>query len=64
MSPCHFVRSTNLFLYAAGRGKGEDAKMYEWIPTSIVAATFLIGLVAESVEAGRLQALTARVRPP
>lgn len=38
--------------------------MYEWIPTSIVAATFLIGLVAESVEAGRLQALTARVRPP
>lgn len=36
--------------------------MYEWIPTGIVAATFLMGLVAEAIEAGRLQRLASRVR--
>lgn len=40
----------------------ERGTVYEWIPTSIVAGTFLLGLVAESIEAGRLQRLASRVR--
>lgn len=35
--------------------------MYEWIPTSIVAATFLVGLVSESVEANRFRRLAGRL---
>jgi hypothetical protein len=37
--------------------------VYEWIPTSIVAGTFLIGVLAESVEARRFAALRARLSP-
>lgn len=33
--------------------------MYEWLPTSIVAGTFLLGLVAEALEARRLPWLAA-----
>lgn len=35
------------------------ADVYEWIPTSIVAGTFIVGLVAESAEAHRFRKLTA-----
>jgi len=38
--------------------------VYEWIPTSIVAWTLLVGLVGESVEAGRFQQLAGRLRRP
>lgn len=37
------------------------ADVYEWIPTSIVAGTFLIGVIAESIEARRFAALRARL---
>lgn len=36
--------------------------VYEWLPTSIVVGTFLLGLVSESVEAGRFRTLTDRLR--
>ncbi|MDX1611455.1 MAG: hypothetical protein R3185_03735 [Candidatus Thermoplasmatota archaeon] len=36
--------------------------VYEWVPTTIVAATFLMGLVSESLEAGRIQRWASRVR--
>lgn len=38
--------------------------VYEWIPASIVAGTFLLGVVAESFEAGRFQRLARWVRDP
>lgn len=37
------------------------ADVYEWIPTSIVVGTFVIGLVSESVEARRFRGLHARL---
>lgn len=37
------------------------ADVYEWIPTSIVAGTFIIGIVAESIEAHRFAALRAHL---
>lgn len=35
--------------------------VYEWIPTSIVAGTFLVGLVCEAVEARRFQRVVTRL---
>jgi len=37
------------------------ADVYEWIPASIVAMTFLVGLVAESVEARRFRYLRTQL---
>lgn len=34
--------------------------MYEWLPTSIVAATFLIGVTLDAWEAGWLTRLRTR----
>ena len=34
--------------------------MYEWLPTSIVIATFLFGILAEAIESGRLTAWTTK----
>lgn len=36
--------------------------VYEWLPTSIVAGTFLLGLLSEAYESGRLKKWTAQVR--
>lgn len=35
--------------------------VYEWLPTAIVAGTFLVGLLAESLEADRFDRLQARL---
>lgn len=36
--------------------------VYEWLPISIVIGTFLLGLVAEAIESGRLPRWMARVQ--
>lgn len=40
--------------------------VYEWLPTSIVAGTFLLGLLSEAYESGRLSrwAERRRLTPP
>lgn len=35
--------------------------VYEWIPTTIVAGTFLVGIVSESLEARRFARLRNRL---
>lgn len=40
----------------------QGESVYEWLPASIVAGTFLLGLLAEAIEAGRLPRWMGRVR--
>lgn len=57
----HFDTFARCFKYPREKGRVQGDRVYEWLPASIVAGTFLLGLFAEAYEAGRLRAWRARL---
>lgn len=56
-----FTRVSVLPIRATAQSLSTVVPVYEWIPTTIVAGTFLIGLVSESIEARRFADLRSRL---